>query len=259
MKISLITVTYHAENLLEATIKSVLGQKLDENLEIEYWLIDGGSKDGTVEIIRKYEKNLAGWISEKDKGIYDAMNKGIERASGEWIGFMNAGDRFENEEVIQEMFAKLEAESELIYGNYHIEYQTFAKAKKVPARLDDFWKGMILNHQSIFVRTVLAKQFPFDTQYKLAGDFAQLYGFYQQGRKFQYVDMFVARFADGGESAKQKVTCIKEIQQIVRKHLKETPEKYFFEKLLFKTKFIAFLKNVLPLVVFEGLMKWKNQ
>ncbi len=259
MKISLITVTYNAENLLEATIKSVLGQKLSENFEIEYWLIDGGSKDGTVEIIQKYAQHLAGWISEKDKGIYDAMNKGIQRATGEWIGFMNAGDRFENEEVIQEIFAKLEADSDLIYGNYHIEYQTFAKAKKVPAHLDDFWKGMILNHQSIFVRTALAKQFPFDTQYKLSGDFAQLYGFYQEGRKFQYVDRFVARFADGGESAKRKVACIKEIREIVSKYLAETPEKYFFEKLIFKTQFIAFLKQILPLAVFEGLMKLKNQ
>lgn len=259
MKITLITVTYNAENLLEETIKSVLGQKLNENLEIEYWLIDGGSKDRTVEIIQKYAKHLAGWISEKDKGIYDAMNKGIERATGEWIGFMNAGDRFENEEVIQKMFGRLEADSELIYGNYHIEYQTFAKPKKVPAHLDDFWKGMILNHQSIFVKTVLAKQFPFDTQYKLAGDFAQLYGFYRQGRKFQYVDMFVARFADGGESARRKVACIKEIQEIVSKYLESTPQKYFFEKLILKTKFIAFLKQILPSAVFEKLMQLKNQ
>lgn len=93
VKISVITVCYNAVDTLEKTIQSVLEQTYHN---IEYIIIDGGSTDGTVEIIHRYVDYLAYWVSEPDRGIYDAMNKGIERATGEWVNFMNAGDYFYN-------------------------------------------------------------------------------------------------------------------------------------------------------------------
>lgn len=88
MKISVVTVCYNAADTIEKTMLSVLNQT---HHDIEYIIIDGGSTDGTVEIIRKYADRIAYWVSEPDKGIYDAMNKGIKVATGEWINFMNAG------------------------------------------------------------------------------------------------------------------------------------------------------------------------
>ena len=89
--VTVVTVTYNAQDYLEKTIQSIISQSYSD---IEYIIIDGGSTDGTLDIIKKYEKNITYWVSESDNGIYDAMNKGIKKASGEWINFMNAGDGF---------------------------------------------------------------------------------------------------------------------------------------------------------------------
>lgn len=101
-KITVVTVCFNAESVLEQTILSVLNQTYKD---IEYLIIDGGSKDGTLGIIKKYSDKVK-WISEPDKGIYDAMNKGVKMASGEWINFMNAGDRFASNDVLEKIFAK---------------------------------------------------------------------------------------------------------------------------------------------------------
>ena len=93
---SIITVVFNAVADLEKTIKSILGQRFPDR---EYIIIDGGSTDGTVDIIRRYEKQLAFWSSEPDRGIYDAMNKGVLKARGNFLNFMNAGDLFADENV----------------------------------------------------------------------------------------------------------------------------------------------------------------
>ena len=97
IKISVITVAYNASRYIETTILSVINQTYSN---IEYIIIDGGSTDGTVDIIKKYSNKISYWISEPDKGIYDAMNKGINKATGEWINFMNAGDTFHNPDTL---------------------------------------------------------------------------------------------------------------------------------------------------------------
>lgn len=99
--ISVITVCYNAAASLEETMLSVLNQTYDK---VEYIVIDGGSKDGTLDIIKKYANRLAYWTSEPDKGIYDAMNKGISKATGNWVNFMNAGDLFIDNEVLSKCF-----------------------------------------------------------------------------------------------------------------------------------------------------------
>lgn len=101
-KITVITVCYNAADTLEQTIESVINQTYQN---IEYIIVDGGSTDETLSIIRKYEHKITKWISEPDKGIYDAMNKGIEMASGEWLNFMNAGDVFASKDVLEKIFS----------------------------------------------------------------------------------------------------------------------------------------------------------
>ena len=114
---SIITITYNAVRLVEQTLLNVLSQSYPN---IEYIVIDGGSTDGTVDIIRRYESGLAYWVSEPDKGIYDAMNKGIGMATGDVIGFLNADDYYQDGgvlETIAEAFAQHGADA--VHGNLH--------------------------------------------------------------------------------------------------------------------------------------------
>ena len=116
--ISVVTICYNAKNDLEKTILSVLSQTYQD---IEYIIIDGGSTDGTVDIIHKYSERLFYWISEPDKGIYDAMNKGMDRATGSWINFMNAGDTFCDNEVIKNIFGYNDlSDYSVFYGDCYV-------------------------------------------------------------------------------------------------------------------------------------------
>ncbi len=113
--ISVITICYNAAAGIERTIQSVLGQTYRN---IEYIIIDGGSSDGTVDIIKKYEDRFEYWVSEPDKGIYDAMNKGIKHAEGEWLNMMNAGDNFADKDVLKNIFiAEIPEEKVFIYSD----------------------------------------------------------------------------------------------------------------------------------------------
>ncbi len=112
-KVSIVTVVYNDAKGLEKTIKSVINQTYKN---VEFIIIDGGSTDGTVEIIKKYEDYIDYWVSEEDKGIYDAMNKGIKAATGTWINFMNAGDVFVDCEVLSSIDFLAYQNLYLIYG-----------------------------------------------------------------------------------------------------------------------------------------------
>ena len=125
-KVTIVTVTYNAKDLLEETIHSVLNQTYTN---IEYIIIDGNSTDGTFEIIKKYEDKIDYWVSEPDDGIYYAMNKAIEKASGEWINFMNAGDTFTNFDTVEYVINNKSTNAELLYGDFFIkELNTVKKA-----------------------------------------------------------------------------------------------------------------------------------
>lgn len=154
--ISVITVVYNAAQTLEPTMLSVINQTYKN---VEYIIIDGGSTDGTVDIIKKYEDKIAYWVSESDKGIYDAMNKGIDRATGEWINFMNAGDSFATQDVLCTVFERGHYNDiDIIYGNVYLIGQK--KVGKI-GNLNRIKYYMPFCHQSCFVRTKLSKNRPF--------------------------------------------------------------------------------------------------
>ena len=121
MTISLITATYNSGKTVEDTLRSVLAQTYKE---IDYWVVDGGSKDDTMDIVRKYDPLFGGrlhWISEPDRGIYDAMNKGISHSTGDVVGILNSDDHFTSNDVLERVAAEMQADNTLdaVYGDIH--------------------------------------------------------------------------------------------------------------------------------------------
>lgn len=206
-KVTVITVVWNDVEHIEQTMLSVLSQTYKD---IEYIVIDGGSTDGTVDVIRKYADRLAYWCSEKDGGIYPAMNKGVEHATGEWVNFMNSGDAFADDKVLEDIFAttsdnltnpkKLKTSRPqdlktlyLIGGNTinffadgHEEVHHAEPASAIPTHLP-------FSHQASFVRREVCK---FDTDYKLAADYALFYRiYYKYGEQsIMVVDREIARY-----------------------------------------------------------------
>lgn len=151
-KISIITITYNAEKFIEKTIMSVSEQSYEN---IEYIIIDGNSTDETLKIIDKYSKYVDILVSEGDNGIYDAMNKGLEKITGNWVNFLNAGDTFYNSDILSKLFSNVDENCSLIYGDwYNINQKgSIRYIKAMPElSLKTLKKHFQMNHQSLFVK-----------------------------------------------------------------------------------------------------------
>jgi glycosyltransferase involved in cell wall biosynthesis len=191
-KITIITVCYNAINSIEKTIISILSQTYKN---LEYIIIDGGSTDGTIDVIKKYEKQISYWKSEPDKGVYDAMNKGIELATGEWVNFMNAGDSFYNTEVLQSLNLYFsDSQTDIIYGDTCIEINNKNKYRVIPENISNIELHLPFCHQSCFVKSSIIKNNLFLLQYKYVADYAMFYKFYQLGYKFKYINHIISNY-----------------------------------------------------------------
>jgi len=169
--ITVITVVYNGEEYIERTIKSVINQTYPN---VEYIIIDGGSTDGTVDIIKKYDGFIDYWISEPDNGIYDAMNKGVVLSSGSWINFMNVGDMFHNLNVIEAIRLN-DSNYDIVYGSIMVfDEKTGIRFENAAEKweLKSFFKGMPVRHQGAFVSMkVLKSEGLFNTKYRVSGDY----------------------------------------------------------------------------------------
>ena len=211
--ISVITVVFNGENSLEKTIKSVISQSYDH---VEYIIIDGGSTDGTVDIIKRYEDQIDYWISEKDEGIYDAMNKGIRQATGDWVNFMNAGDAFVSRDVLNSVDFTALSEYALIYGN-RIQEGISGTPKNIAA----LEAGVIhANHQSMFFNSRMLKdELYYDTRYKIYADYELVNRIYLKFPELmRYIDVDIADFEPGGVSSVVSAQKRKDKYHIVYQH-----------------------------------------
>lgn len=200
-KITVITVVYNAVNKIEETILSVIYQDY-ENLE--YIIIDGGSNDGTVEIIKKYTDKIAFWSSSKDSGIYNAMNKGIVKSTGTWINFMNAGDRYVDENVLSTIFKNKEnSDVDVLYGNSVLEKSNKTLINQpVVKPISELWKGPVFRHGAMFTKLKIHQTFPFkvEEKYKICADFDFIYSIFLKGFEMKYVNIEILVFEEEGIS-----------------------------------------------------------
>lgn len=189
-KMTVVTVCFNSENCIEKTIRSVLSQNYDN---LEYVIIDGGSSDNTVSVIKRYADKISYWTSERDGGIYFGMNKGIAAATGDYILFMNADDIFHNENVVGEMAAFIEKSNypEAVYGDVEEETE-YGVFHKTAGNLDLQPTRMVISHQSIFIKSSLMKAAPFNTSYRYAADFEMLSRFYNEGARYENSGITVA-------------------------------------------------------------------
>lgn len=210
---SVITVVRNGEDIIENTILSVINQNY---LNLEYIVIDGNSTDGTIDIIQKYEDKINFWISEPDMGIYDAMNKGISKAKGKFVNFMNAGDVFVDSYICQLVAEQiLKKECDVIYGDFIAQSDTNNSEIIVkPKSLDKIWRGMIFCHQSTFIKVSNLKEIPFDLKFKIVADYNQIFSLYINNKIFCYMPNVIAKVAIGGVSYSNTKTIIEQIKVI---------------------------------------------
>ena len=199
MKVSVITICYNVVQDIEETILSVINQK---NCDIEYIIIDGASSDGTMDVVNKYRERISIVVSEPDKGIYDAMNKGIMLATGDWINFINAGDKYNNDYVLSNFVPNLDSSTIIAYGETNL-ISSYGNRLWKPSALEFMKERMCFGHPATFVKASYHKQHLFDTTYRSSADYKMLFdAYYKDKVKFQYIPQIVADFeAEGGISA----------------------------------------------------------
>ena len=204
-KVSLITIVYNGEKHLEKTILSVLKQNYSP---IEYIIIDGGSKDKTLEIINKYSDRISFWSTEPDKGISDALNKGLKQAKGEVVGFINSDDWLEDGAI--EIIMKNYEPGKIVYGNIRFwkKDKITGESKSDHTRLRE---GMTMAHPAVYVPKKLYDDYGlFDLDFKIAMDYELLVRLFIKKAEFVKIDAIIVNMNLGGISHKKWIWAIRE-------------------------------------------------
>lgn len=245
-KVTIVTVVYNAKDVIESTIQSIVGQTYDN---LEYIVVDGASTDGTQQLIKKYLPQIGTYISEADKGVYDAMNKGIMQATGDWILFMNAGDTFYSSTSLSDFFAACPEDIDtytVLYGDAefrlkHIAYISIA-ASKVTTN-----EYMPFSHQAAFTKVDVAKATQFDLTFRIAADTAFFLRLIKEGYKFVHVPITVCSYnALEGLSAQNEVKRSKEIVALQAKWNEIDPQSPHFKSYVRSAKIKQFIRKALP-------------
>lgn len=203
-KISVITVVYNDVANIRATMESFFAQTWTDK---EYIVVDGGSTDGTAEIVREYADRLAWWCSEKDGGIYDAMNKGIAHAGGDWINILNSGDSYCSEHALHDMIVAAASVDtvDVIYGNAVAVSESGASHVEAGDDISMLDYSAVYRHGCSLVRASTHRKFLFDLgqrkRFGFALDYDVIYRMYHSGCKFEKVSVEVQRYDVCGASA----------------------------------------------------------
>lgn len=216
--VSVITVCRNSGESLLQTAQSIMSQAYRP---IEYVIIDGESTDGTLSVIQQIQADCGRhgitlqWVSEKDGGIYDAMNKGVKMAHGVWLNFMNAGDTFASTQAVtQAMEIAAQGETDIIYGNTNL-IKDFGTVTLRPVPLSNLTRKMTLCHQSTFIKAPLLHEHPYDLNYRIAADYEFFHWCYVSGKHFSQTEHTLANFeSENGKSSQNRLKMIRECAQI---------------------------------------------
>lgn len=210
---------------------------------LDYVVIDGNSTDGTREVIEKYASGISKYVSEPDNGIYDAMNKSIDLISGDYVCFMNSGDSFVNDQVLQDIFGQSEQTTDVVYGSTIVVNGT-KKRRYPPRALESIKNGRLpFIHQSVFLKSELFRKYGFNDTYRVNADYDLFLGLFNRKSTFKEVDTVVSYYALGGVSA-QAPKADKEKLQIVASYGYSTIP---VQKLIIEKKLKAFVKRILSI------------
>jgi len=217
-KLSIITIVYNNVRDIERTIQSVINQTYKK---IEYIVIDGASTDGTLDVVNQYQDHISKIVSEPDKGIYDAMNKGLALATGDYILFMNSGDELYDQKTVEAVFAAAPW-ADIYYGEtemYNDDWESLGRRRhEVPEEFD--WKsfkyGMSISHQAIYIKKSITV--PYDLQYKYSSDIDWIIKAAKKASNIVNVHRYVAKYLVGGMSKKKHRESLKERFKIFTKY-----------------------------------------
>ena len=259
MKISIITATFNSEKTLRDTIESILSQTYSN---IEYIIVDGISKDNTLDIIKEYESKFNGrlrWISEKDNGLYDAMNKGIKMATGDVIGILNSDDLLLNSEVIEKYAAAFDDQTDAIFSNlYFVKAKDISKVVRVwkGSPYKSFLKGWHPAHPTFYVRkSIYDKLGGFDISFDVSADFELMLRFIEKEKiRTKYLDLFSVKMRMGGESTKSLKNILKGNKNIFRAFRKNGLNvNYLYTVRRFTPKLLNLMKGKVPYLKSKSL------
>ena len=226
-KFSLITVTYNAGNVLEDTIQSVVSQTYRH---VEYILVDGGSKDNTLDIADRYREHISKIVSEPDKGLYDAMNKGIRLATGDYFCFLNAGDKLHENDTLQKVVQTLRTQElpDVIYGETAIVdgEGKFLHMRRLssPEHLNwqSFKQGMLVCHQAFFAHKDLFRTTAYDMKYRFSADFDWCIRILKKGEAKKmgthHAQCIISDYLNEGMTTRNHKASLKERFRIMAKH-----------------------------------------
>jgi glycosyltransferase involved in cell wall biosynthesis len=251
-KITVITVVLNDDVNLQHTINNVLSQTW-ENLE--YIVVDGGSTDDSLEIIKKNNFRISKFISQPDLGIYDAMNTGIKMASGDFLHFMNCGDGFVTDTIIEELFSS-NIESHIIYGDTKFIYPDTSSRVVKAHPVSELWKPFF-NHQSAFFHKDIFKSTLYNLDFAPAADFHLIMKSISLGYKVKYIPTIVNTYLIGGDIYNKEFKAVRLYFQINLAFNKQVNfKKYYWKKILWVGFISLLVKKVMPATLYFKLQRW---
>ena len=198
MKVSIITIAYNNLEGLKNTYESIRRQTFRD---YEWLVIDGGSTDGTKQYLEEHDSELAFWCSEPDKGVYNAQNKGTQHAKGEYCIYMNSGDSFYADDVLEKVFEE-ESDADVIYGSWQLIFEDGKKIEgNVPEVADlAYFFDDNMCHQAMLIKREAVLARPYDESFPIYADWEEWLALYMQGKSFKRVDVLICNFMVGGLS-----------------------------------------------------------
>ena len=257
--VTIITVCFNAAAELEKTIRSVLSQK---NCEIEYIIKDGASTDNTKAVVQRYEPQLRQlknfvFLSEKDTGLYDAMNIATKLAKETYVLFLNSGDCLVDEDTIA-FVEHGDFEGDLLYGDMIQICEGRKQLRKAnPDTVADFPKNITFSHQALFIRTDVMQELLYDTSYPICADYEFFQRAYACGKRYRYMDRPICFFQLGGISYQRAFELLDETYDIQLKYGVISEQQY--RTLKRKNRWKRLSRRLLPKGLYEQLKEWKRK